>query len=149
MILRALPRPTRPKSCPVRPIESRVCVSLLPRLVVLFTSVLAIHTRIAHCFPVADPDEILPFDAALGASLTGRSGDAEAGGSVGKDGKPMRIEAPPGSRPLWRAIKLNAPEWPYFVLGLIGAIIAGLIFPVFLVSLRWCGCPRGGGMDKG
>lgn len=36
---------------------------------------------------------------------------------------------------IWELIKLNAPEWPYAVLGSVGAILAGMEAPLFALGI--------------
>lgn len=36
---------------------------------------------------------------------------------------------------IWQLLKLNAPEWPYAVLGSIGAILAGMEAPLFALGI--------------
>lgn len=36
---------------------------------------------------------------------------------------------------IWKLLKLNAPEWPYAVLGSIGAILAGMEAPLFAFGI--------------
>ncbi|GKU90128.1 hypothetical protein SLEP1_g4168 [Rubroshorea leprosula] len=36
---------------------------------------------------------------------------------------------------IWKLLKLNAPEWPYAVLGSIGAILAGMEAPLFALGI--------------
>ncbi|KAJ7294789.1 hypothetical protein O6H91_11G093700 [Diphasiastrum complanatum] len=35
----------------------------------------------------------------------------------------------------WRLMKINAPEWPYGLMGTIGAILAGLINPIYAILM--------------
>lgn len=35
----------------------------------------------------------------------------------------------------WRLVKLNAPEWPYALLGTVGAVLAGLVNPLFALII--------------
>ncbi|KAK9129437.1 hypothetical protein Sjap_009924 [Stephania japonica] len=37
--------------------------------------------------------------------------------------------------PIWKLIKLNAPEWPFALLGSVGAVLAGIEGPVFALGL--------------
>ncbi|KAK9165115.1 hypothetical protein Scep_000306 [Stephania cephalantha] len=37
--------------------------------------------------------------------------------------------------PIWKLIKLNAPEWPFALLGSVGAVLAGVEGPVFALGL--------------
>lgn len=37
--------------------------------------------------------------------------------------------------PFWRLLKLNRPEWPYAVLGTLGAIMAGVETPFFALAI--------------
>ncbi|KAI3464812.1 hypothetical protein Pfo_021475 [Paulownia fortunei] len=39
------------------------------------------------------------------------------------------------SSPVWQLIKLNAPEWPYALLGSLGAILAGMEAPLFALAI--------------
>lgn len=44
----------------------------------------------------------------------------------------------PNSTPtpsMWELLKLNAPEWPYAVLGSVGAILAGMEAPLFALGI--------------
>ncbi|KAJ7557609.1 hypothetical protein O6H91_04G001900 [Diphasiastrum complanatum] len=36
---------------------------------------------------------------------------------------------------IWRLMKLNAPEWPYGLMGIIGAMLAGLLNPFFGLTI--------------
>ena len=36
---------------------------------------------------------------------------------------------------LWRLLKLNKPEWPYALLGTLGAIMAGVETPLFALAI--------------
>ncbi|KAK0577167.1 hypothetical protein LWI29_028872 [Acer saccharum] len=45
----------------------------------------------------------------------------------------QKISAPAPS--IWELLKLNAPEWPYAVLGSIGAILAGMEAPLFALGI--------------
>ncbi|KAJ4834347.1 ABC transporter B member 14 [Turnera subulata] len=36
---------------------------------------------------------------------------------------------------IWELLKLNAPEWPYAVLGSVGAILAGMEAPIFALGI--------------
>jgi ABC-type multidrug transport system fused ATPase/permease subunit len=44
-------------------------------------------------------------------------------------------KAPPPPPSLWRLLKLNAPEWPYALLGTIGAVMAGVETPLFALAI--------------
>jgi ATP-binding cassette subfamily B (MDR/TAP) protein 1 len=35
----------------------------------------------------------------------------------------------------WRLVQLNAPEWPYALVGTLGSVLAGLLNPIFAVVL--------------
>ncbi|XP_023535471.1 ABC transporter B family member 13-like [Cucurbita pepo subsp. pepo] len=50
--------------------------------------------------------------------------------SANKDSKTSN--SPPS---IWELLKLNAPEWPYAVLGSIGAILAGIQAPLFALGI--------------
>lgn len=38
---------------------------------------------------------------------------------------------------VWELVKLNAPEWPYAVLGSVGAILAGMSAPLFAFGITY------------
>jgi hypothetical protein len=49
---------------------------------------------------------------------------------------PKLKESLPALRPsFWRLLKLNRPEWPYAVLGTLGAIMAGVETPFFALAI--------------
>ncbi|XP_024522226.1 ABC transporter B family member 19 [Selaginella moellendorffii] len=54
-------------------------------------------------------------------------------------GANQAVEEPEGPRPprpsIWRLMQLNKPEWPYALLGTIGAIISGCEFPLFALAI--------------
>lgn len=35
----------------------------------------------------------------------------------------------------FRLLKLNAPEWPYIIMGVVGTILSGIIFPTFAIMM--------------
>ncbi|XP_048433259.1 ABC transporter B family member 13 [Pyrus x bretschneideri] len=37
--------------------------------------------------------------------------------------------------PVWELVKLNAPEWPYAILGSVGAVLAGMEAPLFSLGI--------------
>lgn len=39
------------------------------------------------------------------------------------------------SRSIWELVKLNAPEWPYAILGSVGAVLAGMEAPLFALGI--------------
>lgn len=39
------------------------------------------------------------------------------------------------SQPIWELVKLNAPEWPYAILGSVGAVLAGMEAPLFALGI--------------
>ncbi|KAL6215772.1 hypothetical protein ACLB2K_015200 [Fragaria x ananassa] len=39
------------------------------------------------------------------------------------------------SRSIWELVKLNAPEWPYAILGSVGAILEGMEAPLFALGI--------------
>ena len=51
--------------------------------------------------------------------------------------KPQGFRQPmSGSMPsIWRVIRLNKPEWPYGILGSMGAILAGMEAPLFALGI--------------
>lgn len=51
--------------------------------------------------------------------------------SANKDSK-ISNSSPPS---IWELLKLNAPEWPYAVLGSMGAILAGIQAPLFALGI--------------
>eukprot|EP00118_Oscarella_pearsei_P021466 m.241042 g.241042 ORF g.241042 m.241042 type:complete len:1331 (+) comp40199_c0_seq19:2286-6278(+) len=53
------------------------------------------------------------------------------GAEMGEEEDEEEEEAPPSLPPVLRVIKFNAPEWPYLVLGTIGAAAAGVVMPAF------------------
>ncbi|KAI5062204.1 hypothetical protein GOP47_0022743 [Adiantum capillus-veneris] len=53
--------------------------------------------------------------------------------AVDEEATVRKERAPKGS--YWRLMKLNAPEWPYAILGSIGSIMAGVINPIFALII--------------
>ncbi|KAK4803746.1 hypothetical protein SAY86_003563 [Trapa natans] len=52
------------------------------------------------------------------------------------ESKPINQGGQKGDKPsIWELIKLNAPEWPFALLGSIGAVLAGMEGPLFAVGM--------------
>lgn len=47
----------------------------------------------------------------------------------------MCSSSSPPDPSLWQLVKLNAPEWPFAVLGSVGAILAGMEAPLFALGI--------------
>ena len=47
----------------------------------------------------------------------------------------MASSSSPPVPSLWQLVKLNAPEWPFAVLGSVGAILAGMEAPLFALGI--------------
>lgn len=52
--------------------------------------------------------------------------------STKKDSKSSNYSHSPS---IWELLKLNAPEWPYAVLGSMGAVLAGIQAPLFALGI--------------
>jgi hypothetical protein len=66
----------------------------------------------------------------------GRQDSEKSGGietKTKKKGKDEEEEEAPTPTPVLRVVRMNAPEWPFLVLGAIGAASAGVVMPVFSI----------------
>jgi hypothetical protein len=62
--------------------------------------------------------------------------DPETESWLGEENEVSLVLPKPHSSPsMWRLLKMNSPEWPYAVLGSIGAIMAGGETPLFALAI--------------
>lgn len=71
----------------------------------------------------------------LGGSFR-QAPDPETESWLGEENEVSLVVPKPHSSPsMWRLLKMNSPEWPYAVLGSIGAIMAGGETPLFALAI--------------
>eukprot|EP01133_Synstelium_polycarpum_P008407 gene8407-9888_t len=63
----------------------------------------------------------------------GDSSEETDGLKDGPEGKKKKPKAPKSNVPMKRIIKLNQSEWPFFLLGSLGALMNGSVMPIFSV----------------
>lgn len=56
-------------------------------------------------------------------------------GDDDNDATPTLLPKPHPSPSMWRLLKMNSPEWPYAILGSLGAIMAGGETPLFALAI--------------
>lgn len=62
--------------------------------------------------------------------------DPETESWLGDENEASLVLSEPRSSPsMWRLFKMNSPEWPYAILGSIGAIMAGGETPLFALAI--------------
>lgn len=62
--------------------------------------------------------------------------DPETESWLGEDNEASLVLPKPHPAPsMWRLLKINAPEWPYAVLGSLGAIMTGCETPLFALAI--------------
>ncbi|KAJ3106313.1 ATP-binding cassette, sub-B (MDR TAP), member 4 [Phlyctochytrium planicorne] len=77
---------------------------------------------------VMTADEIMSFDNPKRKKATGEEFDEEE-----KKKKEAEAELLKSKLPWGRLYKINSPEWPYFVVGVLGSSMNGVVFPMFSI----------------
>lgn len=66
-------------------------------------------------------------------SLLQSSADGKSKADEEKEDEAVEEEEVSTKGVMWRTLRANAPEWPYLLVGTVGAILNGVIWPIFAI----------------